>query len=47
MHYGFGVAAGTTEQAERVRGESVTNNELRPKSQKAHLEWTPSRIVQF
>ena len=31
----------------RGRGQSVTNHEHRPKSHQAHLEWTPSRMVQW
>ena len=31
----------------RGRGHAVTNNEHRPKSHQAHLEWTPSRMVQW
>jgi transposase len=31
----------------RGRGQSVTNDEHRPKSHRAHLEWTPSRMVHW
>ena len=31
----------------RGRGQAVTNNEHRPKSHQAHLEWPPSRMVQW
>lgn len=31
----------------RGRGHSVTNDEHRPKSHRAHLEWTPSRMVHW
>jgi transposase len=31
----------------RGRGHAVTNNEHRPKSHQAHLEWPPSRMVQW
>lgn len=31
----------------RGHGETVTNNEHRPKSHQAHLEWTPSRVVNW
>lgn len=31
----------------RVRGQAVTNHEHRPQSHKAHLEWTPSRILHW
>jgi len=31
----------------RGRGQAVTNHEHRPKSHRAHLEWTPSRMVQW
>ena len=31
----------------RGRGQAVTNHEHRPKSHQAHLEWTPSRMVQW
>src|SRR5947209_6856312 len=29
----------------RRRGQAITNEEHRPKSHRAHLEWTPSRMV--
>ena len=44
LHKGVRVAS---HRRSRGRGESVTNNEHRPKSHQAHLEWTPSRIVQW
>jgi hypothetical protein len=28
-------------------GQSVTSDEHRPKSHRAHLEWTPSRMVHW
>ena len=31
----------------RARGQTVTNAEHRPKSHQAHLEWTPSRMVNW
>jgi len=31
----------------RGRGNAITNNEHRPKSHQAHLEWPPSRMVQW
>jgi len=31
----------------RGRGQAITNHEHRPKSHRAHLEWTPSRMVQW
>jgi len=31
----------------RARGVAVTNEEHRPKSHRAHLEWTPGRMVQW
>ena len=31
----------------RGRGQTVTNEEHRPKSHRAHLEWTPSRMVHW
>ncbi len=31
----------------RGRGQASTNDEHRPKSHRAHLEWTPSRIVHW
>ena len=31
----------------RGRGQAVTNDEHRPKSHRAHLEWTPSRMVHW
>jgi transposase len=31
----------------RTRGKAVTNNEHRPRSHREHLEWTPSRMVNW
>ena len=31
----------------RGRGQAVTNDEHRPRSHRAHLEWTPSRMVHW
>lgn len=31
----------------RGRGKAITNHEHRPKSHQAHLEWPPSRMVQW
>jgi len=31
----------------RRRGQAITQNEHRPKSHQAHLEWTPSRMVNW
>ena len=31
----------------RGRGQAITNQEHRPKSHRAHLEWTPSRMIQW
>lgn len=31
----------------RDRGHAITNDEHRPKSHRAHLEWTPSRMVHW
>jgi transposase len=31
----------------RGRGQTITNEEHRPKSHRAHLEWTPSRMVHW
>ena len=31
----------------RGRGQAITNQEHRPKSHRAHLEWTPSRMVHW
>ena len=31
----------------RARGHAVTNDEHRPKSHRAHLQWTPSRMVHW
>jgi hypothetical protein len=31
----------------RARGQAVTNDGHRPKSHRAHLEWTPSRMIHW
>jgi transposase len=31
----------------RTRGQAITENQHRPKSHQAHLEWTPSRMVKW
>jgi transposase len=31
----------------RGRGQAITNDEHRPKSHRAHLEWTPSRMIHW
>jgi transposase len=31
----------------RGRGQTITNEEHRPKSHRAHLQWTPSRMVEW
>jgi transposase len=31
----------------RGRGQTITNEEHRPRSHRAHLEWTPSRMVRW
>ena len=31
----------------RGRGQTITNDEHRPKSHRAHLEWTPSRMIHW
>ncbi len=31
----------------RGRGQTITNEEHRPKSHREHLEWTPSRMVHW
>jgi len=31
----------------RARGQAVTNDEHRPRSHRAHLQWTPSRMVHW
>ena len=44
LHKGMRVAS---HQRSRGRGQAVTNEEHRPKSHRAHLEWTPSRMVHW
>ena len=44
LHQGTRVAS---HLRHRGRGQSVTNDEHRPKSHRAHLEWTPSRMVHW
>jgi hypothetical protein len=44
LHKGTRVAS---HQRSRARGQAVTNEEHRPKSHRAHLEWTPSRMVHW
>jgi transposase len=44
LHKGGRVAS---HMRSRGRGQAVTNNEHRPKSHQAHLEWPPSRMVQW
>jgi transposase len=44
LHKGTRVASHLRSHA---RGQVVTNEEHRPKSHRAHLEWTPSRMVQW
>jgi transposase len=44
LHQGARVAS---HLRSRGRGEDVTNNEHRPKSHRAHLEWTPSRMIHW
>ena len=44
LHKGTRVAS---HQRNRGRGLAVTNDEHRPKSHRAHLEWTPSRMVHW
>jgi transposase len=44
LHKGVRVASHVRN---RGRGHAVTNNEHRPKSHQAHLEWTPSRMLHW
>src|SRR5437762_1791141 len=44
LHKGARVAS---HPRSRGRGQAVTNEEHRPKSHRAHLEWTPSRMVHW
>ena len=44
LHKGMRVAS---HLRHRGRGQAVTNNEHRPASHRAHLEWTPSRMVHW
>jgi transposase len=44
LHQGVRVAS---HLRSRGRNQTVTNHEHRPKSHQAHLEWTPSRMVQW
>lgn len=44
LHKGTRVAS---HLRQRGRGQAVTNDEHRPKSHRAHLEWTPSRMIQW
>jgi len=44
LHQGARVAS---HPRSREREQSVTNEEHRPKSHRAHLEWTPSRMVHW
>ena len=44
LHKGVRVAS---HLRSRGRGDAVTDNEHRPKSHRAHLEWTPSRMVRW
>jgi len=44
LHKGARVAS---HPRSRARGQVVTNAEHRPKSHRAHLEWTPSRMVHW
>jgi transposase len=44
LHQGARVAS---HLRSRGRGQAITNEEHRPKSHQAHLEWTPSRMVQW
>ena len=44
LHKGVRVAS---HLRSRGREKAVTNDEHRPKSHQAHLEWTPSRMVQW
>jgi transposase len=44
LHKGVRVAS---HLRSRGRGQTLTDNEHRPKSHRAHLEWTPSRMVHW
>jgi transposase len=44
LHQGTRVAS---HLRHRGRGQAVTNHEHRPKSHRAHLEWTPSRMIHW
>jgi|SRR5690349_1222352 transposase len=44
LHKGMRVAS---HLRSRGRGQTVTNEEHRPKSHRAHLEWTPSRMLHW
>lgn len=44
LHQGARIASHVRE---RRRGHAITNAEHRPKSHRAHLEWTPSRMLQW
>src|SRR4029077_8415813 len=37
----------TSHMRSHMRGKTVTQNEHRPRSHQAHLEWTPSRMVNW
>jgi transposase len=44
LHKGMRIAS---HLRSRGRGQVITNDEHRPKSHRAHLEWTPSRMVRW
>ena len=44
LHKGVRIAS---HQRCRERGKAITDNEHRPKSHRAHMEWTPSRMVHW
>jgi transposase len=44
LHKGTRVAS---HMRSRGRGQAITNDEHRPKSHRAHLEWTPSRMIHW
>src|SRR5262249_49022983 len=44
LHQGTRVAS---HLRSRGHGHTITNEEHRPKSHRAHLEWTPSRMIQW
>lgn len=44
LHRGTRIAS---HQRDQRRGQTITNEEHRPKSHRAHLQWTPSRMVQW